>query len=231
MAAKTPFVTRISEGDITPLDFGIPNRGDCVIGNLNPAAWAIGDWVWGDEGYKYLVNPSAFGCAGCGFHVDVIHMLLQFGAEDVPANFDVFVDLEDALWDDATGCWVPGVEDCVSPVYTVEIVEPGLYDIGIPIYDYCDCAYYWDPFTCEPYWYFLSFHFVTLFDPAMRPDAIADDFPIGCTSYNDYGAGWEDLVNTYSWPGEILIYADVFCCDDPVPQESATWGNVKNLYR
>ena len=82
-----------------------------------------------------------------------------------------------------------------------------------------------------PYLYMLSFYFVTSFDPAMRPDLITDDSTEPCLSYNDYGAGWEDLVNDLGLPGNALIWADVACCEQPVEFEVQTWGAVKDLYR
>jgi hypothetical protein len=219
-------VTRIGDVTATPLHMGEALRGDCLMGNLNPPAYAITDWIWGAEGYKYLFYPPEYACCppGWGFRVELVHMYVQFGAEDVPAAFEVFVDLEDALWDPASGCWVPGIEDCVSPVFSVTIDVPGLYDIAIPLFDYCECAF-------MDFWYFLSFHFVTAFPSGMEPDAVSDQFPFGCTSYNDYGAGWLDLVNGFGWPGEILIWADVFCCDFPIGIEPQTWGRVKTMYR
>jgi len=156
-------------------------------------------------------------------------MLLQFGPEDVPTTFDVYVDLEDALWDGV--CWVPGIEDCVSPVYSVTIDTDGLYDISLPIYDACDCAYFFSPVTCQPFYYFLSFHFPNAFPTGMEPDVVTDDFPLGCTSYNDFGSGWLDLVTEYSFPGELMIWADVACCDNPVGDGACSWGKIKNLYR
>jgi hypothetical protein len=197
-----------------------------------PPAFAITDWIWGEEGYKLLVCP--WQCCGSicpyGFFVEDVHMYMQFGTEDVPTTFEVFVDLEDAEGDPS--CWYPGVVECTSGVYQITITEPGLYDIGIPMeQENCDCAYMLDPFTGEPIYYFISFHIATLFDPAMRPDAITQDMPTACASYNNYGFGWDDVVTVYGFPGNVILYANIYCCNDPVETETSTWGDIKGLYR
>jgi hypothetical protein len=172
----------------------------------------------------YLFYPlDTCGCP-LGFHLEAVHLMMQFGAEDVPASFDVYVDLEDAVWDDLTGCYYPGAETCTSLIYTVDITTEGVYDISIPIFSQCACAHL-------DYWYFLSFHFLTNFAGTALPGLIADDFPVGCFSWNDYGFGWQDLVNDFGWPGEIIMWGDALCCELPVSSEDNTWGTVKNLYR
>lgn len=219
-AGRQPVITRIDDPQIQQVNLGEPSRADCVMGNLNPPMWAQGDWIWGDEGYKYLFYPLDY-CQCTGFWPDVIHMMVQVDEFDpMPFVFDVWVDLADAVWDGI--CWVPGIEDCVSQVYTVTLDGgPGAYDIGIPIYDDCACAF-------MNYWYFISFHFGTL---PSRLDTVTDDFPIGCISYNDYGFGWEDLVTLYGFPGELIMYMDAWCCDPPIAAEKDTWGGVKQLFK
>ncbi len=219
LAERTVTVTPLDQGLIQGLSLGAPAQ--CRMGNLNTPYWAVGGWLYGNEEYKYLFYPPDYQCcpAEQGFLVDSVHMVLQFSGAP---TFDVYVDLEDAVWDPTTGCWVPGVEDCVSPVYTVTIPEAGAYDIGLPLAEQCACAY-------QEYWYFVSFHFVTTFQ--RPPDLITDNVPVGCTSYNNWGEGWQDLVNDQGFPGELAMWADVACCDSPVQVDDTTWGRVKSLYR
>ena len=112
----------------------------------------------------------------------------------------------ETLWDDTMGCFVPGPVICVSPVYTVTITNAGMYDIALPMAQGCSCAMF-------GYKYGISMN-----------------FPVGCTSWNDYGTGWYDL-QTLGFPGELKMFADIACCDDPVASENATWGGVKTLFR
>jgi len=149
-------------------------------------------------------------------------MLVQFGFEDVPVTFDAAVGIATATHCSMPICCdSPLYEYCVSDVYTITIDTPGLYDLALPLT--CECAF-------VNYAYFLTFHFLTPFAEGMRPDLITDDVPWECKSYNDYGAGWEDLFG-YSMPGGTVMYADAACCEQPVGGESTTWGGVKSLYR
>jgi len=200
------------------------SRQDCQVGNLNPMYYLIADWIWGAEGYKFLFDPMATCQCEAGFHLETVHLALDFGAEDVPTSFDVYVDLEEAIWDPVLQCWFPGPEVCVSQVYTIDITEAGTYDIAIPIIDECNCA-------AMEFLYLISFHIVGEFDPAMRPGIITDEFPTNCTSWNDYGSGWLDLVFDFGFPGNLILWGDVTCCEFPVGAEENTWGGVKNLYK
>lgn len=62
-------------------------------------------------------------------------------------------------------------------------------------------------------------------------EMITDDFPTACTSFNDWGSGWHDLVVDFGFPGNLVMWADAMCCEDPIAQERRTWGDVKSLFR
>jgi len=192
--------------------------GDCLVGNLYSPYFAIPGWLIGLESYMYMFDAEESACAcAAGFAVEAVHMYLQFeGAE----SFDMSVGFNEAVWDPASGCWVPGPEICRSPIYTVAVDNPGLYDIVLPVE--CECAFF-------GYWYGISVNFESSF--AVSPDIITDNVPLGCVSWNDYGGGWEDLNSVYGFPGELSIYADVVCCQNPVADEANTFGGVKSLFR
>jgi len=218
VAREAPTATRLDPADIPDRNMMPDITGQ--VGNLNPAVWGIPEWFTGQEEYKILFNPLETLNCPFGFQLQQVHMLMSF---DEPTTFEVWVDLEDALWDDGLQCWVPGIEDCRSDTYTVTIDEPGLYDIGLPID--CDCAYMTDP-TGAPYMYMLSMHFPTPFTATL----VTDDYPTACTSWNNWAGVWEDLYN-WGFPGNIIMYGDVTCCEDPVATEPRTWGGVKSLFR
>jgi len=223
LAQKTIIPTRIDDPtDIKQYDTNVTDPTMCWFGNLNSPAYTLGGWLDGVEGYKYLFNPWDNCSCAMGFWLQSVHIFLSF-AEGIqyPYEFPVYVDLEDALWDPAIGCWVPGIEDCVSPIYTVAIPEPGIYDISLAIGDFCECAF-------MDYWYFLSVHF----PETIIADLVADDLPTPCTVYNDWGEGWIDLYTQgYDVYGNLLIYGEGVCCDQPVDVQPQTWGQVKSLYR
>ncbi len=222
-ADKTVVVTPVT-GDVMNINQAGAN-GVCVMGNLNTPAYAISDWVWGAETYKYLFDADQTECTACpaGFKVEMVHFYMQFGAEDVPVDFDCSVDFEETIYDEALGCFLPGPVICESPVYTVSITDAGMYDIALPMVpDNCPCAFF-------GYKYAIGMTIYTAFDS--NPDVITDAIPVGCTSYNDYGMGWYDLVTGFGFPGELIMYADIVCCENPVDNETNSWGEVKSLFR
>jgi hypothetical protein len=221
--ARDVVVTRLGDPDVQIVG-PETQRQDCMVGNLNAAAWAIGDWILGNEVYGFVFDPLATCDCPLGFQLEGVHMLMQFGPEDVPSTFEVFANLAEAIYDPALGCWVPGPEVCAGEVYTYTVEAEGLYDFLLPIGDSCECAF-------MEYMYMLSYHFPNPFPTGMAPDAISDDLPSNCTSWNDFGSGWLDLVVDFSWPGNILMWGDVACCEFPVSNDDNTWGGIKNLYR
>lgn len=227
IARDTPTVTRIDPADLQEMTILTP-PGDGVVGNLNPPAQAIGGWLVGDEVYKYLFNPSEQ-LPNCpvGFNLLSVHMLLQFSddpSEVYPQEFSLYGDLETAVYDDALGCYVPGPEECAGPLVTITIDQPGLYDIEVPMD--CPCAFIYGS-DGTAFMYMLSMHFVGPVSAAI----ITDDIPVGCTSWNNWGQGWFDLVTDIGFPGELSMYGDVNCCSDPVAVEEKSWGDIKSLFR
>lgn len=223
-ADRSPVITPVS-GDIQTIGPSSA-QSDCLMGNLNPIHFALSGWLTGGESYKYLFYADPALCPNClfGFSVSGVHIYLRFQTEDVPVTFQASVDWEEAVYDHATGCFLPGPEICVSPVYNVTIEAPGVYDINLPLDEgQCPCAYF-------GYWYGISFTFLTTFQAGATPELITDAFPVGCVSYNDWGQGWQDLFG-YGFPGELSMYADVVCCSPPVDTEGSTWGGIKTLFR
>lgn len=208
--------------DATPAN---PNPAACQVGNLNPIAFALTDWIWGAEKYKSLFYADPAGCGVCteGFNVSSVNLVMQFGVEDVPSTFDARVDFEEAIWDDGLQCFYPGPEICVSSAYTITIDTPGLYNISLPMDTACACAHF-------GYWYGISFEFLTAFASGMEPDIVTDATPVGCTSWNDYGAGWIDVLD-FGFPGEISLSAEIACCNNPVPVDESSWGDIKAMFR
>lgn len=222
-AKDNPTVTPVAPGDL-PVITSWPGTTD-MVGNLNPATWRVTGYFAGAEMYKFLFNPVDQLDCPAGFMLSQVHIILEFDETmTYPVEFEAWADLEDALWDEAYGCWSPGIEDCQSEVFSFSIEEPGMYDIALPID--CACAYMTNP-DDQPYWYLLGI----MFPQPFAANLITDDFPEACNSWNDWGAGWFDLVGDFDFPGGLMMWGDVTCCTDPVEVEDKSWGNIKSLYR
>jgi len=217
-AKEVATATLVDPADL-PLNYAVPTPE--TVGNLNPAQWLLGGWFVGQESYAFIFNPSEQLTCQMGFQLTQVHMLLDFAG---PVTFDVYADLGSAVIDPATGCTYPGEENCTGATYTVTIAAAGTYDIAIPIE--CECAYIYDV-TGAPYIYYLSMHFPTAFDAQV----VTDGIQAACTSYNDWGQGWQDLTDYFGSYGNVNMWGDVICCTDPVGVEETSWGDVKSLFR
>ncbi len=198
-------------------------RGECIYGNPNPPAIAIPDWIQGDSSFTYYIAfPSALDCScQLGFHIDDVSLMMQFGIEDVPVQFEMSAELAPMDWRMMP---LPGRPDCTGDAYTVDIQQAGFYEITIPLHEQCGCAYL-------DYSYFITLNILTPFAETMQPDLILDAFPLGYQSYIHDGNSWWDLLFNLGFPGELVMKANVVCCDLPVLQESNTMGELKSMYR
>jgi len=185
-ADRTVTVTPI-DGPLLSIDQAAPN-GVCVYGNNNAAVYGLTNTLWGQESYATAFNApqEACGCAA-GFTIEQVHFYINFGAEDVPATFNVSVDFLEAGPSD---CPAPGALICGSPVYQVTITNPGLYDIGLPMGE-CACATF-------GYDYAVAINFPNAFPTTARPDVVTDAAPLGCISYAEFGSGWTDMFTLAS---------------------------------
>jgi hypothetical protein len=214
------------EVTVTPIEFTVPTPLTfgplgfpvaCQVGNLNPAAWAISNFLLPPEEYKLAFDPLAT-CSTCpvGFRVTTVRIYLQTGAA---CTITMAANVEEAVYAGA-GCPAPGPVVCGSSLYTVNVPSAGLWNIGIPIT--CDCL-------ATGRDYLLGIQFVSA---SCTPDLITDAGPGQlCLNWNNYGTGWYDLVGAFpTWPGQLKILADAECCTPPVPAEERSWGAVKQLY-
>jgi len=180
----------------------------CNYGNTLSPVWQYTNFLVGGESYAtvFTAVPAACACPE-GFRIATGHMFICVGAEDVPVSFPVTLDLMDTAYDVVSGCDLPGTAFCSSPTYNVDIATAGCYDVALPMNNAtCPAAFFGMKYA-------LSFNFPNPFASPLNP--VSDDTPIGCTSFNYYGA-WNDFVNDYGAPGELSIYADVACGDTTI---------------
>lgn len=214
--------------DITPLttDLAAPEasryEGDCVVGNddLDNLLGYYDTWFAGMESYAIPFNASEEGCAcGEGVAVRSIHALV---ALDEFANLDVAVAVLEAV-DNGSGCLVPGAELAVSdPVNVSGVTELSYIDIEVAIDGPCATA--GDAL-------FLAVYFLNDNDGQFFGLPITGPTPTLCYNYNDWGAGYTDVVDAYGFAGNLVIWADVDCCGEPVATEPTSLDSIKSLYR
>ena len=209
-----------------PLISGDSARQTCQIGNYDfdgIFAYINDGDLWGNESYKLMIGPDDL-CPNCpaGFTVETVYMVISFNEEDVPSEFTVTADIEEAVWDGE--CWAPGPQVALSEAVTFTIDTPGAHAIPIPIVTPC---------LEREFNYGIGVQFLTAFPEAMRPRYTFDaEEPTFCTSWG-FWEGATDWVRILEFIGEgdILIWADADCCENPVNTESRTFGEVKSLFR
>jgi hypothetical protein len=228
-----PLSTALAEREVTIkpvapaptlINLGEQGIGDpCQTGNLNPAAFAITNWALPPEDYKLAFDPLVDGdCAGIcapipgrGVDINRIYIHIQTAAA---CTIIMGVDVEEVIYPTSPDCPEPGPVVCASPSYQVDLPSAGGWIINLPIE--CVCL----TLGRE---YMLSVHFESA---TCAIDLVTDNLPSNCTSWNNWGAGWKDLVAQYGFPGNLKIWADATCCEPPVPVEMKSWGNIKNIY-
>lgn len=189
--------------------------GDCVFGS-NDTGNIQGHytgWVTGQESYATFVNPADYACAcNPGFNVRSIHMLLYV---PVGATIQAQVSLAAA----GAACDGPGaILETSAPVSFTGFATAGYYDLEVP----CN-------FTCQDMdgSYFLVFEILNAVTGVGIP---IDTTPVSCVNFNEWGEGWQDVVDGYGFLGDFLLWGDVDCCGTPQPSSSVLSPNGGEVF-
>jgi len=196
----------------------------CQTGNLTPPYYAIGGWAAPPEEYKLAFHPLLDGdcettCPaqpGWGIDINTIYIHIQVGAA---GTIVMGVDVEEVVYPTSPDCPEPGTLACASNLYQVDLPSAGGWIINLPIE--CDCLTF-------NRMYMLGVYFQST---TTSIELVTDSSPSNCTSWNNWGSGWYDLVADEGFPGNLKIWADATCCEPPVPVELKTWGNIKRIYK
>lgn len=185
----------------TPLRKGAPSGKD-LCNLADTPAYFITDWIYGLESYANYQDPAAHGCSDVWpFQPTEIDFQMNIHSNWVggPVILQGFI-----LSDVGTpSCPVPGVVPtdviCSTPVDTFNVPAGGGYfEFPLPLTEQC-CVNH--PYFAAVY---ISTNFYAMGDTV---DAVTDQIPLACRSYNDMGTStWYDL-NSYGFPGTLMLYS------------------------
>jgi hypothetical protein len=213
-------LTRIDPADIQSLEIE-RTPAPCQVGNLNPAAYVVSEWLAPPDKYALIFDPAAT-CQDCdvGVRITTVHAMLQTSAA---CELVVKVSLMSVDSPPGANCPAPLDLLCGHYEWGVSVPAKGIWDIALPLD--CMCA---DP--NYPLALKVTFSSASCDDDTL-PGLMIDAFPSACSSYNLIGGVWTDLVTAFGFPGNLLFWADAECCWSPVAAERNSWGEIKSIYR
>ena len=195
---------------------------DCLLGSFDFDGFQgyYSDFWDGGQIYAYLADAPAQGCA-CQMGVQVlnVHMILYVNQYvDLFARARIY-----AAVPDSAGCLRPGDLLAFSSFYEFTgYPGTGYANLEIPIAAPCIE-------TTTPFFVAVEF------DPSSLGAFVGvpvDDTPTACAGYvYQDGYGWVDPVTDLQWVGDFYVYGEAACCNDPVADETTSWGALKSLYR
>jgi len=212
-------------------------QGDFILGHTGDPVHLITDFeVYNAYSRCSILEPLANGCTcASGYTINSYSLIIAKTGSDtlettLPMSLGHAYRLdrfppETVCFDPPGGLSSPryqapffcGSED----VFTVGL--EGFYKVTITAVDECGCIYL-D--------YTQALH-IPLFSNGWGSELflVADDNPGHCPDYYvnpSMGYLWYSEIAV---PGNIVMWADATCCDNPVSSDRESWGNVKALYR
>ena len=196
----------------------------CQLGVNGTAAWSVNYLLPPNDAYYTLLDPAS--CTACGpthtLALSTAHVALNFingCAQPVQVGFY-------GATVGPTGCLAPDLNNLLCPTFLVTL-QPGAgaWDIAIPVPSGC----------CIQGPAFMMINFVAngagCGTSATRPRLLTIDGCTGCTSYNIYPGGNDDLCDPLiGFPGNPIMYVEADCCN-VVPTLPTKWGQLKAMYR
>jgi len=222
-ARPAPQATPLAGQRIESLDKSGPHlQSTCNLGVSTGAAFIVNYVAPPDDGYFTLLDPAACSCPGNAVQLNAAHVALAF---PVACTQQVRVRVVAAVLT-APGCYEPdpAVTLCGPVFYDLSPAAPGNYQFTMPMPLGC----------CIPGPAFLEINFnaagAGCSTSSTVPRLITTASCVGCTSYNVYPGGFDDLCSITGFPGNPLMWADGDCCA-ATPTRTGSWGRVKTLYR
>ncbi len=196
----TPLTGPFSEIDASGALAAVKDPADLCHGEWHgSAAYYISGWFHGNEYYACYQDPIETGCLNT----------YPFGVTDIKwyvyAQAAVTFDIQPLVYD-YTVPDVIGPPLCAGPIYNVSLPSSGEWTITLPLGDTC----------CVDGPYYAGVYVPTNLGAGILEIATDDGVtvtPRSDASYNDYGSGWDDLVDVYGFTYNLKLWSDGYNSD------------------
>jgi hypothetical protein len=217
------------------LDRYSANQGDFVMGQRLPVAGYALDEMHNDG---FPVFPSYYVVSFCpgqmpevpcaaGWRIDAVHFVFASLALE-PTELALRFDLAEGYPTSGIpqGLTLPWTEGTEALWPTVTVPGAGFYELVVSASEW-ECLH-WD------YWYGISQ--TKDFGGGDYPTdtfqyAVDDAFDHSCPDLRSWSMGELILFSALDLPGDLVMWVDGSCCENPVAVEALNWGGVKVRYR
>ncbi|MBN4076370.1 hypothetical protein JYT16_01495 [Gemmatimonas aurantiaca] len=210
IAQEQPFQIRVkTDGTVvhgatiaTPLSAETTESSEaqafCIARLDAGAAWAIDEWIIGNELYKSYQDPVA-ACGGSyPYSITEVHMFLQVATA---ATITIATDIESVDNEFLPGCAVPGATIHLGAMTQLSFPQAGLYDVAIEL----DTAVV----VNEPF--FVGFFFSSAVDPNWHLSLVTDNVEKACRSFNI----WDTAIGYIDLNDDVAVHQSVYSETDP----------------
>ncbi len=211
----------------TPIE--LPDQNRCVMGNLNAPAFMLDTSLIDPNFLTLTFNPNDFFCSCTeGFRVLSVHLVVAYtDSVEFTMNYQARLAHGFPLSEPPLECHQPISQSSQHSLWpwaevyndvTVTLERPGYYEIDIDADG--ECAY-------------LDYAYgISLFSGWSENHTVAtDDNSNHCPDFLFASMGEIYWWVPFNAPGNMIVWANIECCENPVGTESLSWGSLKALYR
>lgn len=218
------------------LDQYSASQGEFVMGQRLPVAGYALDEMHNDNFPtfpNYYVVPFCPGqmpevpCSA-GWRIDAVHFVfasLALEPTEIPLRFDIAEGYPTSgIPQGLTLPWTEGTEALLP---TVPVPGAGFYELVVPAPEW-ECMYL-------DFWYGIS-HTQGFgggsYPPYTFQYAVDDAYDFSCPDLRSWSMGGFGIqFGILELPGDLVMWVDGSCCENPVGVETLNWGGVKVRYR
>lgn len=212
------------------------HQGEFVMGQRLPVAGYGLDEMHND-GFPTFPNcyvvpfcPGQMPEVPCsaGWRIDAVHFVFASLALE-PTEISLRFELAEGypISGIPQGLTLPWTEGTESILPTVTVPGAGFYELVVPAPDW-ECMYldYWNGIS-QTLGFGVGYH-----PPNLFQYAVADDLDLGCPDLRSWSMGAFGIqFGLLELPGDMVMWVDGSCCENPVAVETLNWGGVKVRYR